>query len=36
MAVLSERKQTLHDLLAGTLVVTKEGMFSAKTSPTNQ
>jgi uncharacterized RDD family membrane protein YckC len=36
MAVFSKRKQTLHDLLAGTLVVTKEVLVSAKASPTNQ
>ena len=36
MAAFTERKQTLHDLLAGTLVVTNEGVVSAKTSPTNQ
>ena len=36
MAAFSERKQTLHDLLAGTLVVTKEGVVSAKTSPVKQ
>jgi uncharacterized RDD family membrane protein YckC len=36
MAMLSRRKQTLHDLLAGTLVVTKESVVSAKSIPTNQ
>ena len=36
MAAFSQRKQTLHDLLAGTLVVTKEGVVSAETNPTNQ
>jgi uncharacterized RDD family membrane protein YckC len=36
MAAFSERKQTLHDLLAGTLVVTKEGVVLAGTSPANQ
>ena len=35
MAAFSERKQTLHDLLAGTLVVAKECTVSAKASPTN-
>ena len=36
LAAFTERKQTLHDLLAGTLVVTKKGVVSVKTSPTNQ
>jgi uncharacterized RDD family membrane protein YckC len=36
LAAFTERKQALHDLLAGTLVVTNEGVVSAKTSPTNQ
>jgi uncharacterized RDD family membrane protein YckC len=33
MAVFSRRKQTLHDLLIGTLVVIKEGVVSSKTIP---
>ncbi len=36
LAAFTERKQTLHDLLAGTLVVTNEDVVSAKTSPTSQ
>jgi uncharacterized RDD family membrane protein YckC len=35
MAAFSKRKQALHDLLAATLVVTKEGIVSVKTRPTN-
>ena len=36
MAAFTERKQALHDLLAGTLVVTNESVVTVKTSPTNQ
>ncbi len=33
MAIFTKRKQTLHDFLAGTLVVMKEGVVLVKTSP---
>ena len=36
LATFTERKQTLHDLLAATLVVTNEGVVSAATSSTSQ
>ena len=36
MAAFTERKQALHDLLAGTLVVSNESVVSIKESPTSQ
>lgn len=36
MAVFTKRKQALHDLLAGTLVVNKESVVLVKESPANQ
>ncbi len=36
MAAFTERKQALHDLLAGTIVINKESVVSIQESPTNQ
>lgn len=35
MAAFTERRQALHDLLAGTLVIANEGVVTVKTTPTS-